>query len=156
MNSEKRTVRRIVAHCSAGPASQRAAAIVAFHLLPAAKGGRGWRAPGYHYVVEADGTVVKTLDEERVANGARGFNQDSIHICYTGGIGADGRPADTRTAAQKGAMRRLVEEIRRRRGPLPAVGHRDLSPDRNGDGRVGPDEWIKLCPCFDARAELNS
>ena len=35
------------------------------------------------------------------------------------------------------------------------LGHRDLSPDRNGDGRITPDEWIKLCPCFDAQREYH-
>jgi len=31
------------------------------------------------------------------------------------------------------------------------VGHRDLSPDLDGDGEVEPDEWIKLCPQFDVK-----
>jgi hypothetical protein len=28
-------------------------------------------------------------------------------------------------------------------------GHRDLSPDLNGNGEIEPEEWIKQCPCFD-------
>lgn len=28
------------------------------------------------------------------------------------------------------------------------VGHRDLSPDVNGNGEVEPMEWTKECPCF--------
>jgi N-acetyl-anhydromuramyl-L-alanine amidase AmpD len=31
------------------------------------------------------------------------------------------------------------------------VGHRDLSPDLDGDGQVEPHEWIKLCPAFEVR-----
>ena len=31
-------------------------------------------------------------------------------------------------------------------------GHRDLSPDLNGNGEIEPEEWIKECPCFDAAA----
>lgn len=31
------------------------------------------------------------------------------------------------------------------------VGHRDLSPDLNGDGVVRENEWVKACPCFDAK-----
>ena len=36
------------------------------------------------------------------------------------------------------------------------LGHRDLSPDRDGDGIVEPHEWRKACPCFDARAWARS
>lgn len=32
-------------------------------------------------------------------------------------------------------------------------GHRDFSPDLNKDGKITPNEWIKLCPCFDAKTE---
>ena len=28
-------------------------------------------------------------------------------------------------------------------------GHRDLSPDVDGDGHIEPEEWMKSCPCFD-------
>ncbi len=148
-----RKINRIVIHCSAGSATQRASAIIAWHTLPVARGGRGWHAPGYHYIIEADGNIVASWPIDRIANGARGFNADSIHICYTGGLDACGHPADTRTPAQKAALRRLIADLRQRFGPLPVAGHRDLSPDRNGNGRLEPSEWLKPCPCFDARNE---
>lgn len=150
-----RKIERIVVHCSAGPATQKAKNIVAGHLLPASKGGRGWKHPGYHYIVESDGLCVVTLPESEIANGAKGWNRTSIHICYTGGIGKDGKPADTRTAPQTATLKRLVREIRGRYGKIPVKGHRDLSPDRNGDGRITRDEWIKSCPCFDAQELLD-
>ena len=34
-------------------------------------------------------------------------------------------------------------------------GHRDLSPDRNGNGEIEPEEWMKACPCFDAEQEFK-
>lgn len=40
---------------------------------------------------------------------------------------------------------RLVKEFPVRR----VVGHRDLSPDADGDGKVEPEEWTKVCPCFE-------
>ena len=44
-------------------------------------------------------------------------------------------------------------------GPLPlvigVVGHRDLSPDNNQDGKITPNEWLKTCPGFDAGWELG-
>jgi N-acetylmuramoyl-L-alanine amidase len=33
-------------------------------------------------------------------------------------------------------------------------GHRDLSPDLNGDGEIEPEEWIKACPCFEVKESL--
>jgi N-acetylmuramoyl-L-alanine amidase len=38
---------------------------------------------------------------------------------------------------------------------IEIVGHRDLSPDLDGDGIVEPQEWIKQCPCFDAKEEYK-
>ena len=34
------------------------------------------------------------------------------------------------------------------------LGHRDASPDKNGDGKITKNEWVKSCPCFDVRAEF--
>ena len=39
-------------------------------------------------------------------------------------------------------------------GITQVVGHRDLSPDLDGDGVVEPDEWTKACPCFEVKREL--
>lgn len=150
-----RKIERIVVHCSGGPGRQKASQIVSYHTRPVSKGGRGWRNPGYHYIVEEDGICVATLPESEIANGAKGWNGTSIHICYTGGIGSDGKPADTRTASQKSTLRRLAGELRRKYGGIPVLGHRDLSPDRNGDGRITRDEWIKACPCFEAKELLQ-
>jgi len=33
-------------------------------------------------------------------------------------------------------------------------GHRDLSPDTNGNGQTESTEWLKTCPGFDVRAWL--
>ena len=29
------------------------------------------------------------------------------------------------------------------------LGHRDLSADLDGNGKIEPSEWVKFCPCFD-------
>ena len=36
---------------------------------------------------------------------------------------------------------------------MEVLGHRDTSPDLDGDGIVEPEEWTKMCPCFDVRSE---
>ena len=61
-------------------------------------------------------------------------------ICYEGGLDIRGQPADTRTPAQKTAMRQLLADLRQRYPRALVVGHHDLDPR-------------KSCPCFDAAKE---
>lgn len=65
----------------------------------------------------------------------------------------NGRPADTRTAAQKRTLVALLRSLRADYPGARIVGHRDLSPDVNGNGRVDKWERTKECPCFDAAEE---
>lgn len=148
-----RKINRIVVHCSASNQKLSSADIVAYHLRPVAKGGRGWKRPGYHYVVAADGNVTNTLDVAFVSNGAKGYNSDSIHVCYIGGIDRNGKAVDNRTDCQKSALLTLLAELKRRFSNVPVVGHRDLSKDTNGNGKIDLWERIKDCPCFDAAEE---
>lgn len=115
---------------------------------------RGWKRPGYHYVIDASGEVTQLLDESLTANGVRGYNATSVHVAYIGGIDAGGRPADTRTEAQRRALRTVVAEVLSRHPDAEVLGHRDISPDTNGNGIVDPWERIKECPCFDVKNDL--
>lgn len=38
-------------------------------------------------------------------------------------------------------------------GVKQVLGHRDTSPDLNGDGVISPNEYMKACPCFDVQKE---
>ena len=61
----------------------------------------------------------------------------------------------TRTPEQRSALRLLVAQLLRRfKDEVRVCGHRDLSPDLNGDGTVEPREWVKQCPCFEVSREL--
>lgn len=142
-----RTILRIFVHCTAGSQRQTLADLQAEFRR------KGWKNPGYHYVIFPEGRIVQLLDESRVANGVKGYNQTAIHVAYVGGIDAQGRTIDNRTAAQKEALLRVLRMLRRRYPTAVILGHRDISPDRNGNGRVDPWERIKECPCFDARSE---
>ena len=88
-------------------------------------------------------------------SGVGGTSANSIGIAYEGGLDVQGQPADTRTELQKRSLRILVRVLK---SDFPAitqvVGHRDLSPDLDGDGMVEPEEWTKACPCFDVKKEL--
>ena len=66
---------------------------------------------------------------------------------------AQGMAADTRTDLQKRSLRVLVRVLAADYPIREIVGHRDLSPDLDGDGVVEPEEWVKQCPCFDVASE---
>lgn len=81
--------------------------------------------------------------------------QHSIGICYEGGLDAQGRACDTRTPAPKRALLELLTDLHRRYPMALILGHRDLSPDLNGNGLIEPNEYLKQCPCFDVMKEYG-
>ncbi len=84
----------------------------------------------------------------------RGHNKYSIGICYEGGLDARGNPKDTRTPEQRSALHLLVYQLLQQFRNARVCGHRDLSPDLDGDGTVEPWEWVKQCPCFEVSKEF--
>ncbi|KAA2237254.1 N-acetylmuramoyl-L-alanine amidase [Salinarimonas soli] len=139
----------IVLHCSATRAGQAvtAAQIRDWHLA------RGFSDIGYHRVIRRDGTVEAGRPLDAVGAHVAGHNARSVGVCLVGGLDdRTGAPADTFTPAQWTALRALVGELVARYPGARVLGHRDLSPDLDGDGVVEPREWLKSCPCFDARA----
>ena len=84
----------------------------------------------------------------------RGHNKYSIGICYEGGLDARGNPKDTRTPEQRSALHLLVHQLLQQFRNARVCGHRDLSPDLDGDGKVEPWEWVKQCPCFEVSKEF--
>ena len=97
----------------------------------------------YHWVIELDGTAVRTLeDNQRGAHVAK-HNTGNIGICYVGGVDKDNRaPKDTRTPAQKATMLRLVREYQHKHPGLIVLGHHDWSG------------VAKACPSFNVREWL--
>ncbi len=116
---------------------------------------KGWKNPGYHYVVSTDGVVHQMLEDAKVSNGVKGYNSVSVNVAYIGGIDAQGKAVDNRTAAQKKSLRLLLKMLRGRYPKALIQGHRDFSPDLNGDGKISKNEWIKACPCFEAKEEYK-
>jgi len=133
-----RTINLFVVHCSA----TREDCTLSPEALDVMHRCRGFNGTGYHYYIRKDGTLYLTRSLERIGAHAKGFNAHSIGICYEGGLDCRGRPADTRTPAQRATLRQLVTDL-------------DLSPDLNGNGEIEPEEWIKQCPCFDASREFG-
>lgn len=133
-----RKINKIVLHCSATPEGKHFTAkdIDRWHRQ------QGWAKIGYHYVILLDGTIEKGRDESEVGAHVANHNSDSIGICYIGGVDANdvNKAKDTRTPAQKEAMKRLVADLLKRYPGAEVLGHRDFPGVK------------KACPSFDARA----
>ena len=150
-----RFVTRIFVHCSAGYGDLESQKAYWRSL--------GWKNPGYHREIDFDGSVDELAPYEKVVNGAKYYNHNGIHICYRGGVEKDNykKAKDTRTDEQKEA---IICEIKNALAFLKdhqdiskvqIVGHRDISPDKNLNGRVDSNERIKECPSFDAIPEYK-
>ena len=105
---------------------------------------------GYHYYIPRDGQVHEGRPLWQEGAHCLGHNRHSIGICYEGGLSLLGLPADTRTPAQRQSLRALLTRLHEQFPSAVILGHRDLSPDLDGNGKIEPSEWVKFCPCFDA------
>lgn len=144
-----RKIDTIVIHCSATPVTQdyTPERLTRDHLA------RGFNSAGYHFYIRQSGQRVAFRPIEVAGAQVEGHNQDTIGICYEGGIDAHGKTADTRNPLQKAALISLLKELVKMFPGVNICGHRDFSPDSDHDGKIEPNEWIKVCPCFDAIPE---
>lgn len=132
-----RKIDKIIIHCSATPEGRdyTVADIDRWHKQ------RGWNGIGYHYVIYRDGSVHTGRKVETMGAHCTGQNANSIGICYIGGLAENGKtPKDTRTPAQKTALRNLVERLKTEYPTATIHGHREFAN--------------KACPCFDVKTEL--
>ena len=143
----------LVIHCTATPEGREvtSAAIRHWHTDPVSKGGRGWKQVGYTDMIHLDGTVERlvknnedaNVDPWEITNGAKGYNSISRHVVYVGGVDANNvkKARDTRTPAQKEALKKYVLDFHRRFPKVKIVGHNQLS--------------AKACPSFDVSKWLK-
>ena len=135
--SEMRKIDKIIVHCTATPEGRETtvAQVTAWHKA------RGFRTIGYHYLVGLDGKVYPGRPEREVGAHCLGQNAHSIGVCYVGGIDRNSlAPKDTRTPVQKEALRKLVNDLRKRFPGATVHGHREFA--------------AKACPCFDVATQL--
>lgn len=133
-----RNIKYLAFHCSA---TQPEASVESMQQYWKSK---GWKRNGYHAIVLADGTVKLLEPLEVVSNGVANYNSVTINICYVGGIDRAGKPADTRTEAQKKAQLAIAKELRSYFPNAIIRGHRDFP------------NVPKACPSFDTREWFKS
>lgn len=140
---------RIVVHCTGEPSNARRNKEYYRHYFFEVK---KWKHYGYHAVVYQDGTWEQLqplpkatpngaiIDNSTLACGAAGYNEDSLHIAYVGGLDRfTNKPADTRTEAQRQTLWALIACWKKDYKITEVVGHNQL-------------KWVaKACPCFDAK-----
>lgn len=132
-----REITKIIVHCSATKEGKHfnAKDITKWHLE------RGFNDIGYHYVVLLDGKVEVGRPEIKVGAHCKGYNTNSIGICYIGGLDANGKSKDTRTPEQKESLLILLKELKKKYPKATIHGHREFAN--------------KDCPCFDAKNEYK-
>lgn len=131
-------VKFLTIHCAATPEGRHVAAdqITAWDK---AKFGQ----TSYHWVVELDGSMHRTLRDDQKGAHVGGNNTGNIGICYVGGVDKKGNPKDTRTDAQKKSLLTLIRTYKERYPGIVIRGHRDWPGVK------------KACPSFDVSAWLK-
>lgn len=129
INQYRRTITKIILHCSATPEGEdyTVEQIRQMHLA------RGFSDIGYHYVVYRDGSVHVGRPENIVGAHTAGQNTNSIGVNYIGGCPPRTDPKwmnkgkDTRTPAQKKALRELVAFLKKKYPGATVHGHYEFA-----------------------------
>lgn len=133
-----RQIKYIAVHCTATPQTTTVESIKHYW-----KTQLGWKMPGYHFLIKPNGEVVELLPIEQVSNGVRGYNAQTINVCYIGGIDSKGKPIDNRTPQQKESLKRVLKELKTQFKTAVIQGHKDFPNVK------------KACPSFDAKKEYQ-
>jgi len=98
-----------------------------------------WAGIGYNFVIDLDGRVElgRSLTLQGAHCLAQGRNNDSIGICYIGGIDCEYEECDTRTPQQKLALEAVLQTLKAVWPEAEICGHRNFAET--------------ACPSFNAR-----
>lgn len=97
----------------------------------------------YHWIVSLDGSMHRSLADDRKGAHVGGHNTGNIGICYVGGMDAKMKaPKDTRTDAQKAALLTLVRTYMGRYPGIVIRGHRDWPEVRKACPSFSVAEWL--------------
>ena len=134
-----RDIKYIVIHCTATQPNTKKEAILSYW-----KNTLKWKSVGYHRLIDANGVIHELAKFEQITNGVKGYNSESIHFSYIGGIDESGRPKDTRTLKQKESLLYLVKQAKKQFPNAIVQGHKDFKG------------VAKACPSFEAKNEYKA
>lgn len=133
-----RAIRYIVIHCTASHPTATKESILNYW-----KNVLKWKSVGYHRLIDANGVIHELAKYEQITNGVKGYNSESIHFSYIGGIDEKGKPKDTRTPKQKESLLYLIKQAKEQFPDAIIQGHRDFKG------------VAKACPSFDVKQWLK-
>lgn len=150
--AKRKSTSLIVIHCAATKPDQDIGAdeIDAMHKA------RGWKGIGYQYVIRRGGLIETGRPIDDVGAHAKGVNKISVGVCLVGGIDDNGDPDNNFEPQQMRSLQYIVNFLGVMYPGVEVVGHRDLSPDLDGDGVIEEWEWMKACPCFDVKIWMRA
>lgn len=139
--AQKRYIDEIIVHCTATPEGEDFTVdqIRKMHLAS------GYSDIGYHFIIYRDGSVHAGRSEAVSGAHTEGHNTRSIGVSYVGGCPDRSdkkwmnKGKDTRTAAQKTELVKLLKELKAKYPNAKIYGHRNFAK--------------KACPSFDAKTE---
>lgn len=147
----------IVVHCSATRPSLNIGRreIREWHIA------KGWADIGYASVIRRSGLIEFGRHFDDIGAHVAGFNSTTVGICLVGGLYDSGNEAEDDfaglyTEAQRFALGELLEMMKLAYPNARIIGHRDLSPDLDKDGKIEKREWLKSCPGFDVRGFVKA
>jgi len=167
----KRTINSIVIHCAATP-NGKPFTILDIDMMHKVRGFKrdsqavrslnpDLKHVGYHFVIEIDGSIIVGRGLEEIGAHVQGSNAKSIGICM---IGTD-KFSQVQWMALRECLINMASKILGRTimsadsmlqsfkdAGISIKGHRDYSPDLNGNGIIDRNEWTKICPGFDVSA----
>lgn len=146
-------IHTVVVHCSA----TRMGREVTIEEIDSWHRDRGFAMFGYHRFIDVEGGRHQGRPFARRGAHVEGENSGTVGLCIAGGLNEDLKPEEEMFMPVQ--YEALHEELWYLKRALPGlkriVGHRDYSPDIDGDGIITPAEWIKACPCLEVGQILS-
>ena len=129
-----RSINQIVVHYTATPHDRE----VTVKEIDQWHRARGFNKIGYHYVIYLDGSIHQGRKESEVGAHVLKHNQNSIGVCYVGGLkeGTKGG-SNTMNKAQEASLVKILKDLTTRYSGAVVLGHKDLSATQ--------------CPGFDVK-----
>ena len=134
-----RKIDYIVIHCTATQPTAKKESILNYW-----KNTLKWKTVGYHRLIDANGVIHELAKYEQVTNGVKGYNSNSIHFSYIGGVDEYNNPKDTRTLKQKESLLYLIKQAKQQFPDAIVQGHKDFKG------------VAKACPSFNAKKEYEN